>query len=91
MILCTTLHKFIGGNWSKLFASRFFRLRVGLSTENRYPTHPKKPFDLAREPADSTPVTIGGGSPPPEPVTGGLVGGFSLPKSEKPESICENP
>ena len=33
----------------------------------------------------------GGGSLPPEPVTGGLVGGFSLLKSEKPEPIGENP
>ena len=64
---------------------------VGLSTENRYPTHPKKPSDPAREPADSTPVTVGGGSSPPKPVTGGSVGGFSLPKSEKPEPTGENP
>ena len=40
---------------------------LGLSTENRYPTHPKKQSDPARESADPTPVTVGGGSPPPEP------------------------
>ena len=65
--------------------------QVGLSTETRYPTHPKKPSDPARKPSDPTPMTVGGGSPPPEPVTGGLVGGFSLPKSEKPEPTGENP
>ena len=64
---------------------------LGLSTETRYPTHPKKPSDPARKPSDPTPVTVGGGSPPPEPVTGGSVGGFSLPKSEKPEPTGENP
>ena len=66
-------------------------LLLGLSTETRYPTHPKKPSDPARKPSDPTPVTVGGGSPPPEPVTGGSVGGFSLPKSEKPEPTGEIP
>ena len=60
-------------------------VHLGLSTENWYPTHPKKSSDPARVPADPTPVTVGGGSPPPKPLTGGSVGGFSPPKSEKPE------
>ena len=69
----------------------FAWFNIGLSTETRHPTHPKKPTDPARKPSDPTPVTVGGGSLPPEPVTGGSVGGFSLPKSEKPEPTGENP
>ena len=66
-------------------------VHLGLSTENWYPTHPKKSSDPARVPADPTPVTVGGGSPPPKPLTGGSVGGFSPPKSEKLEPTGENP
>ena len=73
------------------FSPPISAMLLGLSTETRYPTHPKKPSDPAREPSDPTLVTVGGGSPPPEPVTGRSVAGFSLPKSEKPEPTGENP
>ena len=77
--------------WTNLRGPNRWEQKVGLSTETRHPTHPKKPSDPARKPSDPTPVTVGDGSPPPEPVTGGSVGGFSLPNSEKPEPTGENP
>ena len=66
-------------------------VHLGLSTENWYLTHPKKSSDPTRVPADPMPVTVGGGSPPPKPVTGWSVGEFSPPKSEKLEPTYENP
>ena len=84
------LENFKASNLNDLWPSLAL-IPLGLSTETRHPIHPKKPSDPARKPSDPTPVTVGGGSPPPEPVIGGSVGGFSLPKSEKPEPTGENP
>ena len=49
---------------------------VGVSNQTRYPTHPSNPVDPAREPADPTPVTVGGGSPIPKSESGGSVDGL---------------
>ena len=48
------------------------------------PTRPNQ-SDLARQPSDPTPVTVGGGSRPLEPENGGSVGGFSLQNPKKPD------
>ena len=49
---------------------------VGVSNQIRYPTHPPNPADPDREPADPTPVTVGGGSPIPKSESGGSVDGL---------------
>ena len=59
--------------------------RLGVSNRNRDPTHPPNPSDSAREPADSTPMMVGGGSLPLEPENSGSVGEFSPQNLKKPD------
>ena len=58
-------------------------MSLGVSNQTRYPTHPPNPPDPAREPADPTSVTVGGGSPIPKSESGRSVDGL---KHGKPTS-----
>ena len=44
------------------------------------PDQPAQPGHPAQKPADLTPVTVGGGSPPIKPETGGAIDGFAHEK-----------
>ena len=65
----------------KNFISFFRHLGLGVSNQTQYLTHPPNPANLAQEPADPTPVTVGGGSLIPNSKTGGLVDGLEHGKS----------
>ena len=63
-----------------------FDFRGKLLVSNKIVTQPTcpNPSDPARKSADPTLVTVDGGSWPPKPENGWLVGGFSLQNPKKP-------
>ena len=63
--------------------------RVGVSMPTREPTHPPKPPGPTRKPTNSTPVTVGDGSPSPKTDLGGSDGGFSSSKPDIPDLTDE--
>ena len=60
-------------------------LLVRVFNRNRDPTHPSNPSNPTWEPANLTPVMVGGGSPPPEPENSESVGKFSPQNMKKPD------
>ena len=61
----------------------WFRDRLGVSKQTRSPINPPNPADPAWKPSEPTPATVGSGSLPIKPETGGSVDGFEHEKPRK--------